>query len=188
MKKLKAVLNDSEKLKVFYTPDAFSKIVRLVMSHEKEIGWNMVVSKCDGGYRVTDVLVYPQKASSAYLSIDLGKYGLWKAQIPEEADKNLFGQGHSHVNMAVMPSSTDTKQQLDEIRNKGEGFYLFQIWNKKMEVNSFLYDIDNGLMYDKEDIELIIEEDDFIKDSRDKLCEDNFIEWRWKDFEPIQII
>ena len=175
-----------QKLKIYYTTEAFSKIVRLVFSHDKEIGWNMVIKPYQDGYRIYDVLVYPQKASAAYLDIDTAKYGEWKAKLTDEQDANLFGQGHSHVNMPTSPSSVDTKQQLSEIENKGNGFFFFQIWNKKMDVNSFFYDIDNGLLYEKEDIELILEDDEFITNSRKMLEEDNLMKWMIENnYEPV---
>lgn len=169
MKPIKKMIN---KLKIYYAPDAFSKTVRLVTAHSMEIGWNMVIKPYKDGYKVYDILIYPQKASSAYLDIDLGRYGLWKASLTEEQDANLFGQGHSHVNMAVFPSGRDQEQQIQEVCNKGKGFYFFQIWNKKLEINSFFYDIDNNLLYEKEDIDLILEDDEFIEDSRKKLIFD----------------
>ena len=165
------------KLKIYYTAEAYAKIVQLVFSHTQEIGWNMVVKQYKDGYRVEDVLVYPQKASAAYVEVDLTRYAMWKAdpdKVSDEADANLFGQGHSHVNMEVSPSSRDCQQQLDEISLKGSGFYLFQIWNKKMDINSFFYDIDNNVFYDRNDIELIVEDGnmnstEFVKESKDML-------------------
>lgn len=174
---LKDSVKAEEKLKIYYTAEAYAKIVQLVFSHSQEIGWNMVVKKYNDGYRVEDVLVYPQKASGAYIEVDTARYGMWKGdpdKVSDEADANLFGQGHSHVNMATTPSGRDCQQQLDEISLKGNGFYLFQIWNKRMEINSFFYDIDNNVFYDKDDIELIVEDGDmdsksFIEESKEML-------------------
>lgn len=169
----------TDKLKIYYKAEAYAKIVQLVFSHSQEVGWNMVVKRYKDGYRVEDVLVYPQKASGAYIEVDPARYGLWKGdpdKVSDEADANLFGQGHSHVNMGVIPSSRDEQQQKDEIRLKGSGFYLFQIWNKRLDINSFFYDIDNNIMYDKDDIELIVEDGDmtsidFVAESKRMLVE-----------------
>ena len=169
----------SEKLKMYYKPEAYAKIVQLVFSHSQEIGWNMVVKRYKDGYRVEDVLVYPQKASGAYIEVDLPRYALWKAdpeKVSDDADANLFGQGHSHVNMSVSPSGRDQDQQKDEVQLKGSGFLFFQIWNKRLEINSFFYDIDNNLYYEKDDIELIVEDGnvtstEFIAESKEMLEE-----------------
>ena len=174
----------TEKLKIYYTAVAFAKIVQLVFSHSQEIGWNMVVKQYNDGYRVEDVLVYPQKASGAYIEVDLARYGMWKGdpdKVSDEADANLFGQGHSHVNMGVFASERDKQQQKDEISLKGSGFYLFQIWNKRLDVNSFFYDIDNNIMYDSDDIDLIIEDGnmtskEFVADSKAMLVEDKQVQ------------
>ena len=168
MKRIKPM---EKRIKIYYSPEAFHKTVHLVTAHSKEIGWNMVIKPYEDGYKVYDILVYPQKASAAYLDIDTAKYGVWKAGLTDEQDANLFGQAHSHVNMSVTPSSVDEKQQLDEVTNKGEGFYFFQIWNKKLEVNSFFYDIDSGWLYERGDIDLIVEGDEFIAESRTMVTE-----------------
>ena len=159
----------TKKLKIYYTPEALSKITRLVWAHAKEIGWNMVIKPYEDGYKIYDILVYPQKASDGYIDVDEGKYGLWKASLTADEDANLFGQGHSHVNFSTGASPRDETQQFDEVENKGCGFFFFQIWNKRLEVNSFFYDIDNKIKYYKDDIQLIVEDDDFIKDSKEKL-------------------
>ena len=158
-----------DKIKIYYDPQALCKIIRLVWAHDKEIGWNMVIKPYEDGYKVYDILVYPQRVSASYIGVDNGQYTLWKAGLTDDEDANLFGQGHSHVNFGTFASGRDEKQQADEIENRGEGFYFFQIWNKRLEVNSFFYDIDNKIKYEKNDIQLILEEDDFIKDSRNKL-------------------
>lgn len=165
------------KLTIYYTAEAYAKIVQLVFSHTQEIGWNMVVKKYKNGYRVEDILVYPQKASAAYIEVDTARYGMWRGdpdKVSDEADANLFGQGHSHVNMSTSPSGTDLDQQRQEVQLKGCGFYLFQIWNKRLEINTFFYDIDNNVLYEKDDVELVIEDgnmnsDEFIADSKEML-------------------
>ena len=90
--------------------------------------------------------------------------------MPEGQEADLCGQAHSHVNMGTTPSSVDTKQQKAELENK-TGFYLFQIWNKKLDINTFLYDIDNGIEYERDDVELIIEDDEFTTMSHTMLVE-----------------
>ncbi len=153
-------------LKIYYSPLAVTKTVMLVNTHPEEIGWNMVVKPYKDGYKVEDIFVYPQKVSPAYVSVDLPRYGLWKAALDENIEANLFGNGHSHVNMSTFASIVDINQQHDEILTKKNGFYLFQIWNKRNEINSFFYDIDNKIFYESEDIDIIVEEaDEFITES-----------------------
>lgn len=146
-----------KKLRIYYAPEAFAKTVALVRAHPVEVGWNMVIKPYKNGYKVYDILVYPQKVSAAYISVDLPNWGLWKAELDEEQDKNLFGHGHSHVEMQAFASFVDVNQQHDEILAKQTGFYFFQIWNKKNDIVSFFYDLDNKIFYNKDDIEMIVE-------------------------------
>jgi len=145
-------------INIYYSPLAITKTIMLVNTHPEEIGWNMVVKPYKDGYKVEDIVVYPQKVSPAYVSVDLPRYGLWKANLDDEVEANLFGNGHSHVNMSTFASSVDERQQHDEILTKKNGFYLFQIWNKRNEISSFFYDIDNKIFYRPENVNIIVEE------------------------------
>ena len=33
----------NNKLKIYYSPEAYSKTIRLIKAHDKEIGWNMII-------------------------------------------------------------------------------------------------------------------------------------------------
>lgn len=156
----------SEKVKIYYTAKAFAKTIQLVKAHPVEIGWNMTITPYRDGYLVNDILVYPQKVSAAYIAVDVAKWGMWKAGLDNVTEEFLNGHGHSHVNMSTFASIVDENQQHDEILTKKQGFYFFQIWNKRNEINSFFYDIDNKIYYTKENIEMIVEDvDNFINDS-----------------------
>ena len=153
---------------LYYEPIAVAKIKMLLYTHDKEIGWNMVVKPFKAGYKIYDVVVYPQNPSPAFVGVDLPKYGLWKASLDDDVEANLFGHGHSHVNMGVMASSIDIEQQKQEIETKGKGFFLFQIYNKDLKCNSFLYDLNKGVYYPNEKIIHMTDfegMDDFVKES-----------------------
>lgn len=156
----------SEKVKIYYDPIVYAQTIRLVQAHPVEVGWNMVVLPYKDGYKVWDILIYPQKVSAAYISVDLPRWGMWKATLDDKTEAAINGQGHSHVNMSTFASIVDENQQHDEILTKKNGFYLFQIWNKRNEINSYFYDIDKKIFYTKEDIEMIIEDvDEFVEES-----------------------
>lgn len=150
----------TDTINVYYTADAFVKQNALVQYHKDEVGWNLVIKPYKDGYIIKDVLVYPQKVSPAFISVDTAKYGLWKATLTDEQDANLFGHGHSHVNMNVSPSGVDIAQQYEELSLKKGGFWLFQICNKKGDINSFLYDLEKDVCYETENIQLIVETED----------------------------
>jgi hypothetical protein len=155
-----------EKVKIYYDPVVYAQTIKLVKEHPVEIGWNMVILPYQDGYKVWDILIYPQKVSAAYISVDLPRYGMWKASLDYKTEAAINGHGHSHVNMSPFASIVDVNQQHDEILTKHEGFYLFQIWNKHNEINSFFYDLDNKIYYTKDDIEIIVEDvDNFVEES-----------------------
>lgn len=184
----KDTLKNPDKIKVFYTPEAFSKSVQLIMSHTTEIAWHCLVRRKDKDFEVYDVLCYPQTVGPAHVHVKMGRtfgdgkpkdptkyYTDWYndvvLEMPEEEEANLCGQCHSHVNMSTSPSSVDLAQQKEELQLKQSGYYLFQIWNKKLEINSFLYDLDAGILYEGKDIEIIVEDDDFTALSHKMLTE-----------------
>ena len=182
--------NRTEKsLNVYFAAEAYLKIWALVNAHRGEIGWNMVIKPYKDGYKVYDIVIYPQQVTGGSISVDNSRYGLWKAELPEEQDNNLFGHGHSHVNMPTGASGEDILQQYEETAHKKHGFWLFQIWNKKGDVNSFFYDLDNELFYPNDQINLVIEigeqtVDEFIEDSYKQLAYVPTVE-RTED-EPIE--
>lgn len=156
----------TEKVKIYYDPTVFAQTIQLVKAYPVEIGWNMVVLPYKDGYKVWDILIYPQKISAAFISVDTGRWGMWKATLDNKTEAAINGHGHSHVNMSPFKSIVDENQQHGEILTKGKGFYFFQIWNKRNEINSFFYDIDNKIYYENKDIEIIVEDvDDFVKES-----------------------
>ena len=178
------------KIKIYYTTSAFAKTVQLVKAHPVEIGWNMFIMPFKDGYEVSDIVVYPQKVSAAHISVDVGNWGLWKASLPDAYDANLFGHGHSHVNMGVFASIVDENQQYEEVMHKGKGFYFFQIWNKRNEIKSFFYDIDNKIYYTDENIEMIVQwADNFVYESFNMVSGERILEQyeEGEDFESEQI-
>ena len=160
-----------DKLKIYYSMEAFVKTRVLVREHSKEIAWDMVVTKYKNGYKVHDILVYPQNVDPAFVHVDVATaYPLWRGNLDPFEGRRLNGQGHSHVDMGVFKSGTDEAHQYDEITKIKEGFFLYQIWNKKNEVSSYFYDIDNKIYYETKDIEIEVENmNDFIADSFEKI-------------------
>ena len=174
---------DSREIHIYYTPEAYAMTVALLMEYQTEVAWHCLVRRLnETDFEVYDVLVYPQIVHSTTVSTDDERYGEWKTDIAindEEADANMFMQCHSHVNMGVFASQTDKNQQFEEISLKGhEGFYIFQIWNKKLEVTSFVYDLENNAYYEGKEVITRVRigdneyADEFAKNSRDMILPD----------------
>lgn len=101
---------------VYYAQKAWDKIWHIIEACEKEVGWlGLVESLEDGSYLITDVFVPPQTVSSVETDISADALAQFALDLLDEgADTSqLFYWGHSHVDMAVIPSGQD-EDQVDE--------------------------------------------------------------------------
>lgn len=66
-------------------------------------------------------------------------------------------QSHSHVNMSTSPSAVDlTHQEKILSQLSSDMFYIFMIWNKKMEHTAKIFDLKNNTLYENKDIDVVI--------------------------------
>ena len=115
----------------------------------------------EGLFRVSDVLVYPQAVTGATVRTEEQVYGQWLMNLPDETFSNLRSQSHSHVNMKPSPSSQDLIDQGIILDQMGGGckFYIFMIWNKKLEHFIRIYDLEANLLYETEDVDISLSEE-----------------------------
>lgn len=140
-----------KKPRIHFSTMAQAKIDALVFSSNIEVGWHMLMYLDKGIYRVVDIILYPQLATAATVEGDDEHYAHWIASLSDEEFSMLRGQGHSHVNMGVRPSSTDINFY-EKMLTVAKDYYLFMIANKRGETEFILYDIKKNLMYYKEDL------------------------------------
>lgn len=169
-------------LNLYISANAFFKARSLVVQFDTEVDWSMTVKPYKDGYLVEDVLVGPQEVSPAYVHVDLGAWSLWKARLRPEEDEYLFGHGHSHVRMPVDASAIDIDRHIGEITQKGAGYYLYQIWNKSGDINSYFYDIDHKIYYSPKNIRVDLNFGDqdrmeFIADAKRMTVTTNESKW-----------
>lgn len=155
---------ESGKATLRFTSMAWDKMHALVAKFDKEVAWHCTAERLENNvYQLSDVLVYPQKVTSATVEMDEIGYAKWIQSGIEAGDErfdHLYCQGHSHVNMGCSPSSTDLDHQrkiLEMMRDTG--FYVFLIWNKKGEYNAWIYDLGNNICFEKADIQIEVEDD-----------------------------
>lgn len=146
-----------EKINILFTPLAYLKSAALVKEFKGEVGWQGLMKQLDNrSYLVYDIIVYPQSVSGAR-TLDPTKTNDWYEKY-EDVIEDMRFQAHSHVEMSTTPSTTDVANQRNVVRNTISGGYvLFQIWNKKGDINSFFYDIDNNTLYERDDINIEIQ-------------------------------
>ena len=139
-----------------YSAEAYLKMLLLVQKFDTEIGWHGLIRKIgDRHWYAYDVLVYDQMVTGATVNTDQEGYVRFLAGLTEEQSQDMFFHGHSHVNMAVFPSSTDMNHR-DGLVNTADPdkTWIFQIWNKKGEISTAIYDIPNNILYETKDIDL----------------------------------
>lgn len=162
------------KIKIVYTPEAYLKMMKLVASFDSEVSWfGLVDRKSPTEFYVYDVLVCKQQVSGAKVDTKDEDMVEFICSLTDEQSDHMHFQAHSHVNFDTFASGTDLQNQEDILGNMPghEGFYIFQIWNKKGDINTYLYDLDNNVFYDRNDVEVKIDGLDAFIDSATKLVE-----------------
>ena len=154
-----------EKVVISYTQQAYLRMRELVQFFDTEVAWYGLVQQIDQlHYKVYDVKVCKQYVNGTKVDTeDEDTIEFFNSLTDEEAEHMHF-QAHSHVNMSTSASGTDVQNQEDVISNLGgKGFYIFQIWNKKDDISTYLYDLDNNTFYDRKDVLIDVEGvDEFI--------------------------
>lgn len=145
-----------EKSTLVFAETAWIKMQALISEFDSEVAWHGVAERAENNrYIVSDILVYPQKVTGAYVDMDEAEYGMWiEKNIEDERFFNIHLQGHSHVKMQTTPSGTDMESQrkITEMLNPDDGFYIFVIWNKFNRHNVRILDMKKNIAFENEDI------------------------------------
>lgn len=148
------------KAKIYISEIAWMKLTTLLREFSKEVAWHATAYRLPGDkdeYFIKDVLVYPQTVTSATVDMDEELYAKWLmdgVMAEDERFDHIFCQMHSHVNMSVFASGTDEQHQqeiLSQLRDND--FYIFMIWNKRLEAYMRIFDMEKNILFEKEDIE-----------------------------------
>lgn len=143
------------KATVFFTPMAWIKMYTLLQGFNKEVGWYGVAERGeDDTYTISDILVYPQQSDGTNVKVDEAQLAIWLAQNDDD-DRfhKIRMQGHSHVNMGTTPSATDLKSNEEIISMLGdEDFYIFMIYNKRLEHTYKIYDMQKNVLFETKDV------------------------------------
>lgn len=157
---------------VRFTMKAYLKMLRLLSDYTSEIGWNGVVyrdEEQENLFHITDIIVCPQTVTGVTVDTDQQRLEKWMRELPVDVFNHMRLQGHSHVNMSVSPSTTDTKNWKEIVGNLVDDgrdeYYIFMIWNKKLEHTVRVYDYTNNRFYDDASVSVQIDEPDFDLDA-----------------------
>ena len=167
-----------KKAVVYFTGEAWTKMVMLIKEFDKEVAWHGVAHRAEDEskdeYIITDILVYPQEVTGTTVEMDTEKYAMWLMDNAEdERFNNIHMQAHSHVNMGTSPSGVDLNHQEEILNMLGdEDFYIFMIWNKSFVSTNKVYDLKKNVLFEDKDITVKIigaseDLDVFIKGAKD---------------------
>ena len=164
----------TERMKVVFTPTAYTKMMMLVMSYTSEVGWHGLVQRVnEHEFLITDIVVYPQYVTGATVNTDQAEYEKWGLTFSGEQYNQLRFHGHSHVNFAPTPSATDMQHREGIVSDLlADGFYIFMIVNKKRNFTVAIYDMPSNTLYETADVDVVLQGDDieaFMKDSEQKV-------------------
>lgn len=169
---------NNDKINVKISPVAFMKMQTLVMGFDKEVGWYGTVERIEDGFRIKDVLVFPQYTSAAYIDDERDdplEFRKWLDTLSDDDYNSRRLWAHSHVNMGVSPSGVDTnmfKRFKDSCCVEGipNRFTLCLIMNKRSQTYWWAYDADAQKEYKNKDINFMIE----VEEGKTNL---EFFEW-----------
>ena len=154
----KFTMNSSRRANIAILPEAYAKIITILMTNDKEVAWHAVTERVsETEFVVKDILIYPQQVTAVTVDTDDEEYASWLIGIGEENFMNLHGQMHSHVHMGVSPSGTDMGHREKIIAQlTDEDYYIFMIWNKRLEWSAAIYDMPSNALYETSDIDVTV--------------------------------
>lgn len=148
---------DGDGATILFEPVAYAKMLMLLDRFSDEVAWHGLVERRDDRtFVITDILVYPQEVTGITVDTDQERYQQWLIDIHKRGDgtfEKLKMQGHSHVTAPTGPSTTDRDYYDDRLKQlTDEEFYIFMIFNKRLEHTCMIYDMKNNVMFDNNDI------------------------------------
>ena len=170
-----------DKVKIIYTQEAFLRMQMLVDFFDTEVAWYGLCERLEEKkFRIYDVKICKQYVNGAKVDTEDEDALEFFANLTDDEAEHLHFQAHSHVRMGTGASGVDLQNQQDVIKNMGKsGYYIFQIWNKNNDINTYLYDLDNNVFYDRKDVDIMIEDslgtmDDFLDSVIDLVSEKKY--------------
>lgn len=150
------------------TAEVMVKMFALVALYQNEISWHCFSKREKVNntkvYTIYDLTVFPQVNTAVSTNADEKEYTAWLTELltnPESDFENMRVHGHSHVNMQVFSSHIDDAYQHELLSKlEDDDYYIFLVLNKKMEMCVLIYDYEDKVLYESEDVRLeIISED-----------------------------
>lgn len=157
---------------VCYSAESLRAIEFLVQQSDDEIAWLGLVKRLDAGmYLITKVFLPQQTVTRASVDIDADAMAKLTLNLMDSGEnpEELLYHGHSHVNMAIMPSLTDQDHMADYLEHAP--WYIREIRNRKGEFRVDVFDKTAGLTYNCVPTEIFetLQTEDFYRDWKAQL-------------------
>lgn len=148
MSKTSGLLFELPRPRVFYAPEAHSKLWAAVYLSPVEVGWLGLVDRMGNDYLITDIFVPKQQVSSVTTDIEPEDVAVLVETLVQEGHdpSKLRFWGHSHVSMDVTPSGTDEDQVLEYLTDDVDWF-IRGIYNKHGKAKVDVYDVRNNMLH-----------------------------------------
>lgn len=155
------IADKERKAVITFTPLAYIKMLKLIQHFSTEVAWHGVAHKTgDRAYLISDIIVYPQVVTGGTVNTDQEAYNKFMMELDDDTANNMRMQGHSHVNMQTTPSVVDTTHQAGIVSQlQNNDYYIFMIWNKRLEKTIIIYDMQDNIRYDTADVEVRVADD-----------------------------
>ena len=146
--------SDNRNAWLYFTPTAWVKMTTLVAGFTTEVQWHGLVRRVSvNEFQIYDIIVPPHTVSATTVVSDQEKYTEWINSLDDDMFNSLKFHGHSHVDMPVSPSGTDTGYRENIVRQMPrpaedeDSFYIFMIINKRLDWSAEIYDLKNNALY-----------------------------------------
>lgn len=146
--------SDNRNAWLCFTPTAWVKMTTLVAGFTTEVQWHGLVRRVSvNEFQIYDIVVPPHTVSATTVVSDQEKYTEWINSLDDDMFNSLKFHGHSHVDMPVSPSGTDTGYRENIVRQMPrpaedeDSFYIFMIINKRLDWSAEIYDLKNNALY-----------------------------------------
>jgi hypothetical protein len=148
---------------VEFSKTAWIKSQELVKHFSTEVQWRGVTERIgENKFFISDIIIPPQEADAVSVESPEEEFEEWLNSLPDETFYKARSFLHSHVNMPVHPSGTDIKHKRAVIDNFGtppenaDFFCIFLIMNKAGRIDCEIYDISKNLVYETEDVFIVV--------------------------------
>lgn len=147
---------NTPEMTVAFSTEVWTKLMKFAEAMDKnECAAMGTVERTGNLFTITDLLVYPQEVSAAFVTTNDTEYGKWLDSLSDKQINSLKFQVHSHVKMSPSPSTTDIDTR-EALFDQEEDFLISMIVNQKAEYSLYLYDAKTNLVYDTNEINVIV--------------------------------